>query len=433
MFQKIKNYLWHLPKNFILNIWYGFPSKKLILIGVTGTDGKTTTCHLIHRILINNGFKAGLISTIGAQINENEYSTTLHMTSPDPKIIQKLLKKMMDEKVTHVVLEVTAHALDQFRYLGCNFKVSAITNTSHEHFDYFSGSKEYINVKKKLFTISQNIILNKDDSSYNQIKKDLLSPIFTYSIKTKSNYQAKNIKLENSLLKFKVNKYSIVTDSNYYYQIYNILAALAVIEKLDINPEILINTVKNFPETKGRREEINNDFEFKTIVDFAHTPAALENTLSSLKKITSGNLITIFGATGGRDKSKRPLMGKTVSEIANIAIITADDTRNEKIEDINNQIISGINYKNSELIDYKQINTPAKYLKISKLAKNKFVYFNVPNRQDAFNLAIKLAQPKDTIIACGKGHETTILHGNTEYPWSEPEAFRTALRLKNQN
>ncbi len=428
--QRIKNKLWHRPKNFLISSYFKFPSKKLILIGVTGTDGKTTTCHLVHHVLTNAGIKTGLISTTGAKIGINEYPTELHMTSPDPILIQKLLKKMVDEGVTHVVLEVTAHALDQYRFLGCHFEVSAITNTSHEHLDYFKNMENYINIKAKLFKYSNKVILNKDDQSFNQIKQQINKPVKSYSIKNKSDFQATKIKLSSNLLSFKVNNLSFVTDSNYYYQTYNILAALAIIDSLKISPEILIETIKKYPETSGRREEISNSFKFKTIVDFAHTPAALENTLSSLKKNTSGNLIVIFGATGGRDQSKRPLMGEVVSNIANIAIITSDDTRNEKIDDINQQIISGINSKKSEFVDFQVIENNSQVQKILELAKNKFVYFNIPNRQDAFNLAIKIAQTNDTVIACGKGHETTILNGKTEYPWSEAEAFRSAFRFR---
>jgi len=428
--QKIKNAFWHHPKNFLISSYFKFPSKKLILIGITGTDGKTTTCHLVHHILTNAGIKAGLISTTGAKIGTNEYPTKLHMTSPDPILIQRLLKKMVEDGVTHVVLEVTAHALDQYRFLGCHFEVAAITNTSHEHLDYFKNMENYINVKAKLFKYSNKIILNKDDQSFDQIKKQVNKPVKSYSIKTKSDFQATQIKLSPTSLSFKVNDLSIVTDSSYYYQTYNILTALAIIDSLKIDPQILIETVKKYPETSGRREEVPNSFKFRTIIDFAHTPAALENTLSSLKKNTPGNLIVIFGATGGRDQSKRPLMGEVVSKFANIAIITSDDTRTERIEDINKQIIGGIDPKKSEFFEMKSVENNSQIQKILELSKKKFIYFNVPNRQDAFNLAIKIAQTNDTVIACGKGHETTILNGKTEYPWSEAEAFRSAFRFR---
>jgi len=431
MIQKIKNYFWHLPKNFFLKAYYGFPSKKLILIGITGTDGKTTTCTLIYEILKEAGINVGIISTIYAKFGNNqEIDTGLHMTSPDPARIQEIFKKMIDAGVTHVVCEVTAHAIDQYRFLGCNFEVSGITNTSHEHLDYFKKIESYINTKVKLFKNSKNAVLNKDDQSFDIIKKQIKIPIKTFSIKENSDFQAKKIKLEKNRLEFQVNDKQFTTDSNYEYQIYNILLALAITDKLKIDSSLVQKVIEHFPETKGRREEVSNNLKFKTIIDFAHTPFALESSLSSLKKTNKGNLIVIFGATGGRDQSKRPKMGEIVSNLANIALITSDDTRNEKIENINKQIISGIDPKKSELIEYQEIKTKKQIQKIVELSKNKFIYFNIPNRQDAFNLAIKLSQPDDVVIACGKGHETTILHGHTEYPWSEAEAFRTAFRLK---
>jgi len=429
MIQKIKNIFLHLPKSIFYNFYYGFPSKRLTLIGITGTDGKTTTCTLIYEILKNSGINAGLITTIGAKFGDQQIDTGLHMTSPDPSLIQKIFKKMADSGVTHVVCEVTAHALDQYRFYGYQFDVGAIINTSHEHLDYFSSLDQYIKSKAKIFNQSKFAILNKDDPSYKIIKPDIKTDFTEFSINEKSNYQAKDIQLTSKFLKFVVNKLEIITDSNYFYQIYNILTALAVIEHLKIDPKNLIETVKNFPQTKGRREEIPNDFGFKTIIDFAHTPNALKNTLSSLRETNNtGKIITIFGATGGRDQSKRPQMGEIASQISDITIITADDTRNEKIEDINQQIINGIDSTKTTFIENLDISQIKKAIKNNS---NKHVYFNIYNRQDAFNLAVQLAQPKDIIIACGKGHETTILHGNTEYPWSEAEAFRTAFRIKD--
>lgn len=430
MIQQLKNFFWHLPKSIFNNIRFGFPSKKLVLIGITGTDGKTTTCTLIHQILKEAGIKAGLLTTIGAKIGDQEFETGLHTTSPDSYILQKLFYKMVKAGLTHAVCEITSHSLDQFRFWGCNFEVSGLTNISHEHLDYHKTLEKYLQSKMKLFKISKFVVLNKDDESYKKITDSIQIPLASYSINSKSDFQAKKIKITKKSLSFSVNDLLIKTNSNYYYQIYNILLSLTVTKYLNIDSKFVKAVVKNFPETKGRREEVFNDFGFRTIIDFAHTPAALKNTLSSLKKITSGNLITIFGATGGRDKSKRPLMGKVVSEIANISIITSDDTRNEKVEDINNQIISGIDHTKTQFIDYQSVSTPLQFRKFSKLAQKKYLYLNIPNRQDAFNFAIKIANAEDTVIACGKGHENTILHGKTEYPWSEAEAFRTAFRLK---
>lgn len=429
MWQKLKNVFWHLPKSLFWNIYYGFPSRHLKLIGVTGTDGKTTTCYLLYHTLKNAGFKVGLISTIGAKVDNKDLDVGLHTTSPEPHLLQKIFSQMNATGTEYAVCEVSSHALDQYRFFACHFLVSVITNTSHEHLDYHHTMNEYISSKKRLFHQSQQAVLNRDDPSYQLIYPTLRIPTLGFSIKNKSDFQATDIKVDDQQLQFKVNHLKFSSDSNYYYQIYNILAAFSVISQLHLNPIIFLSTIKNFPEVKGRREPINNNFDLKCIVDFAHTPAGLEATLSSLRQTTTkGRLIVIFGATGGRDQSKRPIMGQVVSQIADIALITADDTRNENICDINQQIISGIDQSKSFAL-----NPHLSLYQITRLTKSqpkKFIYFNIPDRQSAFNLAVRIARPKDIIVACGKGHEKTILHGKTEYPWSEHQAFRTAFKLR---
>ncbi len=428
MLQKLKNILIHFPKAIFYQYLYGQPSKKLTLIGVTGTDGKTSTSNLIYEILLKSGIKAGVITTINAKYGDKEIDTGLHLTSPDPSLVQKILKEMLDNEVTHVVCEVTAHALDQYRFYGCYFQIALITNTSHEHLDYFHNMDNYIKTKGKIFDQAKIAILNKDDQSFKYLSQKM-PKFISYSIKNKSDFQAKNIKITPDEMKFSVNHLNIITDTIFRYQIYNILSALSVISQLKIDPKYLIETVKEFPLIKGRREEVQNNFDIKAIIDFAHTPNAIKNTLSSLKEIKKAKIIAIFGATGGRDPSKRPEMGLVTSQLADIAIITSDDTRNEKVADINKQIISGIP-SNSIFIETDNL---TQIKKIIKNNSDKFIYFNIPNRQDAFNLAIKLAQAKDIVIAMGKGHETSILHGNTEYPWSESQAFRLAFNLKNKS
>jgi UDP-N-acetylmuramoyl-L-alanyl-D-glutamate--2,6-diaminopimelate ligase len=427
-FQKIKNIFWHYPKNIFLTLKYHHPAKKLTLIGITGTDGKTTTCSLIYETLKKAGLNAGVITTIGAKFgNDQEIDTGLHMTSPDPYLIQQILSQMVKVGVTHVVCEVTAHALDQHRFYGCHFQIALVTNTSHEHLDYFLNMENYIQAKSKIFKQAKISILNKDDPSFGFLSSKNPQAL-TYSIDKKSNFQAKNVKPNQKGISFSVNGQKITTDTIYHYQIYNILASLAVISELNIDTTYLSQIVENFPATKGRREEIPNGLGINAIVDFAHTPNAIKNTLSSLRQVNQGKIIAIFGATGGRDQSKRPEMGLVTSQLADIAIITSDDTRNEDINNINQQIISGIQ-KNALLIESNDI---TQIKNIIKDNPKKFIYFNLPNRQDAFNLAVKLAKDKDIIIAMGKGHESSILLGKTEYPWSESQAFRLAFSLKNK-
>ena len=417
--QSLKNTLWHKPLSLIARTINFFPDKKITIIGVTGTDGKTTTATLIYHVLKNAGYKTSLISTVEAKIGDQTLDTGLHTTSPDKFKTFKLIRQMVKSGSQYLVAEVTAHAIDQHRFSNIIFDIGVLTNTSHEHLDDFVTMDNYIKTKVKLLKKSKYSITNKDDPSYQYIKS--IKPV-TYSIKETSQYQAKSIKNTPTQLSFTVDNTKFITDSNYKYQTYNILAAYLVTKKLKINKNIFLSTIKNFPQIKGRREELNVDPNIRTIVDFAHTPQALDVTLESLKKNIKGQLIVIFGATGGRDKGKRSAMGKAAYKHSDIAIITADDTRNEDINDINKQIISGIP-KDGLLLKSNQT---------KNIKPDHFAYFDIPNRQDAFNLAAKIAKQDDTIIACGKGHETTILHGKTDYPWSEAEAFRMAFKQKNE-
>ncbi|MFA6250385.1 MAG: UDP-N-acetylmuramyl-tripeptide synthetase [Candidatus Shapirobacteria bacterium] len=413
--QLLKNYFWHLPKSIFFNLYYRFPSRKLTIIGVTGTDGKTTTCHLLHQVLQNAGLNAKVISTIT--------SPGLHTTSPDSGEIQKILRNYVDSGVTHVVLEVTAHAIDQFRFFGCQFAIGLLTNTSHEHLDDFLTLDSYIKTKAKLLKLSKIAITNIDDPSCPIVSSLINSQLLTYGYGKSATYRISGVSLTSNTLSFAINNIIFLTNSAYEYQAYNITAAFAVIDKLHLDHHLFRKAIKLFPEVTGRRQEVDNNLGIKTIIDFGHTPKALTDTLMTLKKRTSGRLIVIFGATGGRDQTKRPLMGKTVSEHADIAIITADDTRHEKIDYINSQIIKGFDPTRSIDLSKQQSSLP-------RLKSDKFIYYNIPNRQDAFNLAIKISRPGDTVVAFGKGHETTILHGSTEFPWSESQAFRTAFNFK---
>lgn len=418
-FQRLKNKVWHRPLSLVARAINFFPDKKITIIGITGTNGKTTTATLIYRVLKNAGYKTSLISTIETRIGDKVIDTEVHTTNPDKFKTFSLIKQMVKSGSRFLVAEVTAHAIDQHRFANLTFDISLLINTSHEHLDDFCTMDDYIKTKIKLLKKSKCAIINKDDQSYQYAKK--LTPI-TYSIKQRSQYQAKNIKITSTKLSFTADNIKFTTDSNYKYQVYNILAAYLVSKQLKIKKDIFLKTIKNFPPVKGNREQVNLHPKITTIIDFAHTPKALEETLKSLKKVTKNRLIVIFGATGERDKTKRPAMGKAVYQYSNIGIITSGDTKNEDIKDINSQIISGIP-KNGHLLKPTQLKA---------INQNFFSYFNVPNRQEAFNLAIKIAKEGDTIVACGKGHETSILHGETDYPWSEAEAFRTAFKQKNE-
>lgn len=429
--QKLVNTLWHLPKNYLISLKSGNPGRKLKIIGVTGTDGKTSTCVLLYEVLKKAGLRVGLISTIGAKIESDWLDTQLHMTSPDPALIQQLLSQMYTAKVDYVVLEVTSIALDQHRFYGCNFQLGLFLNLSPEHLDYHLNMDNYLLAKSKLLSCASTALANGDDPAFPKLKKLISKDIITFGAQPKNTIRATNIDLDKDFLTFQVEDKLFKTNSNYEYQIYNILGVLAITRQLQIPDEILISTILTYPETKGRREEVANEQSLKCIVDYGHTPQAFLATFSSLRKTyPKNNIISIFGATGGRDMSKRPKMGEIASTFCNLSILTTDDTRQENLKTINTQIISGMKSPITPYILKNKLPNKTEIRNIRKLLKKQNLYLEVDNRQDAITTAVLIAQKNDIVIALGIGHQKTILLGTTEYPWSEYDAFRTALNTK---
>lgn len=389
--ENLVNYLYHFPKALLAVLYYGYPAQNLQVIGVTGTDGKTTTSSLIYQILKKADLKVALISTVSAKIGQKDLPTGLHVTSPNPWELQKLLKLIKDKGFEYVVLESTSHGLDQFRLLGSNFKIGVLTNVTHEHLDYHKTYSRYLQAKAKLFKQTQFSILNQDDSSFAKMKKLASGKIITYGLK-KGTYNLRNSSFKTSLPG--------------EYNLSNCLAALSVAKTLGIKDKVIYQAIKDFKGVVGRMEEIKNKFGFKVFVDFAHTPNGLKNALLALKQMKPKKLMAVFGAAGLRDKTKRPMMGKNACQLANQVILTSEDPRTEDVLSIMSQISQGC--KNSK-----------------KIIKE-------PDRQKAINLAITLAQKGDIIGIFGKGHEKSLCFGNKEYPWSDQKAVKKALQKRRK-
>ncbi len=383
MVRKLKN-IAHAWESNLASFFYGRPAKKIFTIGVTGTDGKTTTASLIFHILKTAGFKPSMITTVAAQIGEEIYDTGLHTTTPSAFTLQKYIRRAVDAKSDYLVLEVTSHALDQNRVDGVNFKIGVLTNITHDHLDYHRTRQAYIEAKSKLFSLAETAVLNKDDSSFGALKKILQNKhITTYSIHDKND--------------LKLPKLTSFNASNF-------LAAAKVARVLGIDNAIIQRALLNFKLPEGR-QEIAYDSDFRIVIDFAHTPNAFENILSEIKKNTRGKLIHVFGSAGQRDKSKRPLMGEISSRYSDIIILTIEDSRSEKVEDINAQIKIGMKDFKGELVEIR-------------------------DRQEAINFAVRKAQKGDTVIITGKGHEKSMNLGRGEEPWSDHEAVRKAVSRK---
>jgi len=403
------NLVFHFPNALVANIYYGFPSRKLKVIGVTGSDGKTTTSTLIYQILTDSGRKTALISSVAAKIGKEQCSTGFHVTTPDPWLLQKLIKKISSEGFEFLVLESTSHGFVQYRLFGVNFLVGVITNITHEHLDYHKTFKNYQMAKSKLFTGVKFAILNKDDASF----EFLLSKInpkakkISYSLKEKADFTLSNFHF-NTLLPGNFNKY-------------NCLAAIAVCTVLNISKENILKSIAEFSGVEGRMQEICEGQLFRVVVDFAHTPNALENALLTLKSqlVNDGKLISVFGCAGLRDIKKRPMMGNISARIADISIFTAEDPRTENLDDIINQMIDGAQSTGAE-----------KYNKNSK--KNTFLAIN--DRAEAIEYAISIAHKNDIVGIFGKGHEQSMCFGNIEQPWDDRAKARKILKkyLKNE-
>ena len=394
MWQKIKN-IYHLLRALLACIYFGFPSKKLTIIGVTGTDGKTTTSHMIYEILKSAGKKASLISSIHAQIGEKSYDTGFHVTTPDPVALQKFLKKVADSRSEYLVLEVTSHGLDQNRIFGIDFDFAVLTNITHEHLDYHKSFENYLLAKARLFKSTKVSILNLDDPTFSKVKKRANGKIITYSINKKADFAPKNFPL----------KLKIPGE----YNLSNALSAAALATQIGISKKIITKALNNFQGVKGRMEEVDLGQDYQVIVDFAHTPNGLKQALKALNsKLQTPNskLIAVFGAAGERDRLKRPKIGEVAASYAHISILTAEDPRRERVEDICDQIAQGL-------------------LKFSKKEGSDF--YKIYDRQKAIEYAVKLARPGDTVVCFGKSHEKSMCFGKKEYPWDEFKAVERAI------
>lgn len=394
------NSYFHLPVAFLAAFTYRYSGRHLKIIGVTGTDGKTTTATLIYQILLQAEKKVALISTVSAKIGKKEIPTGFHVTSPHPWKLQALLKKIADQDYEYLVLEVTSHGLDQYRVFGINFLVGVITNVTHEHLDYHGTYQNYLRAKARLFGSVKIAVLNRDDRFYQTLltkaKRNKQTQLVTYGIKNTADFNPKKFQFKTSL-------------PGEYNQ-YNCLAAIAATSSLGIPAEKIRKTMAAFKEVKGRMEKIDEGQDFQVIVDFAHTSNGLKNLLETLRKFKPHRLIAVFGCAGLRDARKRPIMGRIATLLANISILTAEDSRTEDVNKIIDQIAQGCQ-KAGGVED-----------------KN---FFRIPDRSEAIKFAIqKLAKKGDIVVICGKGHEQSMCFGTTEHPWSDQKEARKALKEK---
>jgi UDP-N-acetylmuramoyl-L-alanyl-D-glutamate--2,6-diaminopimelate ligase len=365
--------------------FHGFPSRKMNLIGVTGTNGKTTTTFLIHAILSRAGIKAGLIGTVGAWLGDKQYD--IKLTTPDALDLQRLLADMLEQGARFAVTEVSSHALSQDRVLGCEFKVGIFTNLTHDHLDFHKSMQDYLAAKLKLFHLSTDgaTIVNLDDPASEEIIKHSGRHLLTYGIREHTDVVARDIHYDLNGTFFSVKtpkqKISLKTRLVGDYNIYNILAAITCGIYLGIDLEVIKAAIEGFAGVPGRLEFVDCGQDFKVAVDFAHSPDSLEKMLNVVRRFRPSYLILVFGCTGDRDQIKRPIMGQIASRLADYTILTTDDPHREDPGRIIDEIEKGME-------------PGARYDKIV-------------DRRSAIISALQKAGPGDIVILAGRGHEVS--------------------------
>jgi len=393
MWQKTKN-IYHLFRAYCANVWFQYPWRGMKVIGVTGTDGKTTTSSLIYHILNCAGEKAALITSVSAIIDKKNYNIGFHVTTPRIFALRSYVKKARNLNAKYFVLEVTSHALDQHRVFGIKYDVGVLTNVTHEHLDYHKSYENYVMAKAKLLKMSKIAIINKDDRSYKLISnfKFLASNLRTYGMGKDADINPKNFSFKTQLL----------GDFNKH----NVLAAISACKALGIKDSKIREGVRTFISPKGRTDLVY-DKNFRIMIDFAHTPNSFEQILRTLRPDVKGKLIHVFGSAGLRDVEKRPVMGKISSLYADIIILTSEDPRSESVDEITKEIGSGIERKKVRI------------MKIS-------------DRKEAIETAVKMAQKGDFVLLTGKAHEKSMNYGQGEVPWDEYEVVKNALQLRQE-
>jgi len=408
--------------------FFGFPARELIVVGVTGTDGKTTTANLIFHILKAAKIQAGMITTVNALIGDKVLDTGFHVTTPEAPIVQGYLAEMVASGMSHVVLETTSHGLEQKRVAACEFDVGVVTNITHEHLDYHGSYEEYLAAKGSLLTeLSKTVqkkssiqplaVLNKDDSSYGYLEglvADLRPGVssVSYGLGIGAQVIASGVNASPAGLTFSVQlgaqhpmeiHSSLVGD----YNVSNCLAAIsATAAGLGIDEQFIRQGIASLPGIPGRMEVIDLGQDFLAIVDFAHTPNALEKALRSARQMTGGKVIAVFGSAGLRDQAKRGMMAGISGRLADLSVLTAEDPRSESLDKILSEMAAGI---------------------ASQGGVEGRSFWRVPDRGEAIRFALSLAQTGDLVISCGKGHEQSMCFGEIEYAWDDRTAMRAAL------
>lgn len=398
----------------LANKFYQFPSREMLLIGVTGTNGKTTTTHLLEAIFKTYHKKTGLIGTIQARSGEHVFN--LHNTTPHALILQKIFKQMRDDLVEVVCMEVSSHALDLGRVYGLDYNIAIYTNLSQDHLDYHRSMEEYFRTKSLLFAqlgntyrekVNKFAIVNEDDPYAKLIKRSTSQHILTYGCKKQANIMAKNINLGLSQTCFTLvtpnGTVEIVSKLIGIFNVYNMLAAAGAAIAAKVPVETIKAALENVKGIAGRFERVTTTQRYSVIVDYAHTPDSLENVLQTISDFVKGDIYVVVGCGGNRDRLKRPQMAQVALKYAKKAIFTTDNPRTENPQTILQDMTK----------DIKQTH-----------------YRVIVDRKTAIKQAIDLAKAEDVVLIAGKGHETYQEIGLTKYDFDDRKVAREAIKNK---
>jgi len=403
----------------LLAAWYGFPSRRLLLVGVTGTDGKTTTVTLLHHILSACGLRAGLIATTGAKVAEQELDTGLHTTTPAPDIVQELLARMVAHGAEAAIIEATSEGLAQHRLDGCEFDIAVLTNITHDHLYYHGSFEAYREAKARLFAslatsyrkpgTPKISVLNKDDASFAYLRQFAVDLCLSYGAEG-ADLTLEHVRCGRGMLSFRLRSpwgsSPMQLPLPGAYNAYNVAAAIAAACGLGVPFPDAVRACESFQGVVGRMEPIQMGQPFNVFIDFAHTPNALEHALRTARSLCEARVIVVFGCAGERDRLKRRPMGALAVQLADYAIFTAEDPRREDLEKILAEMEAGAQAAGGR---------PGRDYEV------------VADRAQAIERAISLARPGDIVLLCGKGHERSMCYGTEERPWSEHAAARAAL------
>lgn len=388
--------------------WFDNPAKSLKLIGVTGTNGKTSVTYMLKKIIETAGYKTGLIGTIQNMIGDEVIAS--HNTTPNAYELNSLFALMKAKGCEYVIMEVSSHALDQFRVANLDFEAAIFTNLTQDHLDYHKTMENYLEAKKKLFSMCKTAVVNSDDEYAQRLIDGLDCKVITYSLGNDSTYSAKGINYKPASVEYElvsdtmINHIKVNTGGK--FTVYNSMCAAITALEVGIPIKTVTDGIASLSGVKGRAEVVPTGRDFTVIIDYAHTPDGLKNILSTFKECEKNRLIVLFGCGGDRDKTKRPIMGSIAVRNADFAIVTSDNPRSEDPQDIIDDILAGMTG-----------------------AKNS--YKVIPNRIEAIKYAVKNAQKDDIIVLAGKGHETYQILKEGTIHLDEREVVAEALQELN--